>query len=1021
VTVARGAARLVVATPFIALALCCSPRRPALPEPGSYQLHDALEIHLFAAEPDVVDPVALAFDAAERMYVVEMRDYPLGMPPDGGPGGTIRLLEDEDRDGRADSSTVFAEGLRYPTSVAPWKGGVFVTAPPQILWLEDRDGDRRADIREVVFEGFTLGVTDSNVNGLRWALDNRIHGANGGNGGRVGETDLRGLDFRFDPKTRAFETTYQTAGGFGLAFDEWGRSFAPYNIDHLQQRIVPVRYLDRALALPPIDATANVSVHGAMARIFPLSMPSTRPNHPEQSGHYSAAGGIGWLDFEGEDLPRGLLVCDVVGNLVSREIPRDDGPVFATERAPEEREREFFASRDPAFRPIGVEMGPDGALYLIDMQRETIEHPDYIPESRRRGLDLRAGEDRGRIYRIVPKRGLPPPRTVLATLSSAELVDELASPSRWRRDTAQRLLYERADAPSDALRGIVLDAARPALARLHALWALQGLRAAGEDALLAALSADHAGLRESALRIAEEHLPGSIELRERMIALADDASPRVRFQAALSLGEASPAPPAASGTLRPSEGPPTPPAPQGAPRLGGVDDPRRRAALQRILERDADQRWSRVAVMSALGDEAAATLIDVLERRRVIEAEALVARELADLVGAGSDRDGAEALASILRLTLEPSARPLLEAVLAGLASGIARATQPPDGTTALGDLLDRAMEEGAGAARSAWEVRRALGLPDGVEQQRVLAEARGCARDRSQPIDDRLAAVDLLALGSVDAVGSALIELLDAREPSELQAKAIRVLASLEHEGLGRILVDRFRGLGPAARGVAIGVLLRRPALHGDVVAGLEDGRLTTGELHLDLEQRRRLLRSDAAGVAERAAKLVHDDDYGGRAAVVESWLARLPAAGSRARGKASFQRLCAQCHTAGGEGHSVGPDFGSLAHRGVEDLVSNILDPDHAIHPDYVAFEVVLRSGDREIGLIAEESASAITLVQAGGERRVIAREQVTSLGSTGHSLMPAGLEQGLDPQGVRDLVAFIQLGAPGDGAAP
>jgi putative heme-binding domain-containing protein len=426
--------------------------------------------------------------------------------------------------------------------------------------------------------------------------------------------------------------------------------------------------------------------------------------------------------------------------------------------------------------------------------------------------------------------------------------------------------------------------------------------------------------------------------------------------------------------------------------------------------------------MSALGDQAAATLIDVLERRRVAEAEALVARELADLVGAGLDRDGGEALASILRLTLEPSARPLLGAVLAGLASGIARAPNKPKGTAAIGDLLDRAMNEGAAdSARSAWEVRRALALPDGETQRRVLAEARVRARDPSQPIEDRLAAVDLLALGTFDAVSPELIELLDAREPSELQATAIRVLASLEHEGLGRILVDRFRGLGPAARGVAIGVLLRRSALHGDVVAGLEDRRLTTGELHLDLEQRRRLLRSNAAGVAERAAKLLHDDDYGGRAAVVESWLARLPTAGSPARGKAFFQRLCAQCHMAGGEGHSVGPDFGSLAHRGVEDLVSNILDPDHAIHPEYVAFAVVLRSGDREVGLIAEESASAITLVQAGGERRVIAREQVVSLRSTGHSLMPAGLEQGLDPQGVRDVVAFIQLGATGDGAAP
>ena len=124
----------------------------------------------------------------------------------------------------------------------------------------------------------------------------------------------------------------------------------------------------------------------------------------------------------------------------------------------------------------------------------------------------------------------------------------------------------------------------------------------------------------------------------------------------------------------------------------------------------------------------------------------------------------------------------------------------------------------------------------------------------------------------------------------------------------------------------------------------------------------------------------------------------------------------MCAQCHLAAGAGHAVGPDFGSLAHRGVEDLVSNILDPDHAIHPDYVAFEVVSVSGAREIGLIEHESSSALTLLQAGGERRVIPRQQVASMASTGHSLMPAGLEQGLDPQALRDLIALIQATPPG-----
>src|SRR5437867_3135479 len=205
-------------------------------EPGSYQLHPALEMTLFAREPDVVDPVALTWDEEGRMYVVEMRDYPYGFGPERKPGGTIRLLEDTDNNGKAGRSTIFAEHISFPTSIAPWNGGVLVTAPPEILFLKDTDGDGKADVREVVFKGFTLGVTDSNVNGLRWGRDNRVHGANGGNGGLVSSprkpgssVPIRNCDFSFHPASGDLTLTHHSSRGFGLIFDEWGRTFGTYN------------------------------------------------------------------------------------------------------------------------------------------------------------------------------------------------------------------------------------------------------------------------------------------------------------------------------------------------------------------------------------------------------------------------------------------------------------------------------------------------------------------------------------------------------------------------------------------------------------------------------------------------------------------------------------------------------------------------------------------------------------------------------------------------------------------------
>src|ERR1041384_2121021 len=208
--------------------LCCSALlpavaalSPALPK-QEFELPPTLEISVFAAEPDVVDPVSLAFDEDGKVYVVEMRDYPLGIGPEHKPGGTIRLLEDRDGDGKIDRSTLFAEGLSFPTSVTPWNGGVLVTAPPEIIFLKDTNGDGKADVREVVLRGFVKGVTDSNVNGLRWGLDNRVHGANGGNGGNVSSPRRPGKsvsvgrsDFSFNPATGDVTTTFHTGGGFG--------------------------------------------------------------------------------------------------------------------------------------------------------------------------------------------------------------------------------------------------------------------------------------------------------------------------------------------------------------------------------------------------------------------------------------------------------------------------------------------------------------------------------------------------------------------------------------------------------------------------------------------------------------------------------------------------------------------------------------------------------------------------------------------------------------------------------------
>ena len=240
-----------------------------------------------------------------------------------------------------------------------------MTAPPEILFLKDTDADGKADVREVLFSGFRLGVTDSNVSGLRWGLDNRVHGVNGGNGGAISSSrkpgasvSLRDFDFSFDPVTGDFTTTYQSSGGFGLVFDDWGRSFATHNINHLQHRILPVRYLQRFPGLPPVETTVSISTTERCL----ASTPSPRPklasiilNRPVIS-RPPAVCYVGNSIYPG-DLRGSVLVCDVAANLVHRDVLVENGPSFVAKRSADEQTQEFFASRDNAFRPIGAESG----------------------------------------------------------------------------------------------------------------------------------------------------------------------------------------------------------------------------------------------------------------------------------------------------------------------------------------------------------------------------------------------------------------------------------------------------------------------------------------------------------------------------------------------------------------------------------------------------------------------------------------------------------------------------------------
>ena len=967
----------------------------AEPDPSQFQMDPAFEIALWAAEPKIVDPVALCWDADGRAYVAECRDYPFGVGPNGKVGSTIRLLEDTDGDGKPDRSTIFAKDLSYATSVTPWNGGVLVTAPPVLWFLKDTDGDGVADVREALVTGFKLGVSDSLANGLRYGLDHRIHGCNGGNGGTLisksapagtAPVELGEEDFAYDPETGTVTLTHRSGGGFGQAIDDFGHTFLTYNINHLQHPILSHDQVRRFSGFPPIATTVSISDHEEMSRIFPISDPVTRPNHPEQAGHFSAAGGMGIVgsaEFPAEY--RGsVFVCDVVGNLVHRDKIGLVDDTFIGVRSELETKREFLASRDPHFRPVAVETGPDGALYVVAMQRAVIEHPDYIGDAEKAKLDLRAGSDQGRIWRITPKGGLKPVMPRLKKATDAELVGHLGNANQWWRLTAQRLLIQRkATAAVPTLRQLARNSMDP-LARLHALWTLRGLRALTPEDVRIALGDANAGIRENALILAQDFVEANPALQETVIPLATDTSPRVRFQCAQTMAFV-PSSAAAGG-------------------------------LVEILMAGGRSPWTRMAVLSSLKPSDPRFLLTRLflfdTFRKANDGAMLdVGRDLVELIGARA-AEAPEEVLWVLQKTDSSLSRAMRLTFLEALTDGLARGGTWPK----LSIAIERHVKQLTSAAdfaelRPLLRLCRGWKIPLTERTQRTLEAATETATNSAKPVTLRLPALELVALGDATNAAALALDLTDAQQPPEVQTAALRSLDKLSVESIGENLLKRWRSLAPAARPEAINLLLAHRQYHAALLAAIESGSVTLGELNLDLEQRRRLLRESTPENQARAAKLLGDAEYANRKTVVTEWLAKLPATGDAKRGKAVFESTCSRCHRAGGVGSRVGPDLSAVAQRSVEDILSNILDPNMAINPGFVAYTVETRDGESQTGLLGVQTPDTVVLIQAGEVRQTFPRKNVVKMQSEGRSLMPEGLEAGKTPQELRDLIAFLQ----------
>ena len=397
-----------------------SPLSPADAQ-KAFEVVPGLRVELVAAEPLVSSPCAIAFDAKGRLFVAENRGYPIGPKEGEKPADVIALLEDTDGDGRMDKRTVFADGLTFPNGVLPWGGGLIVTCAPDVLFLKDNDGDGVADERKVLLTGFaTTGSTQLRVNAPTIGPDGLIYLAAGLSGGTVtcpSHPERPALkmtsDIRFHPKTLEVELV-DGKSQYGMSFDRDGNRFICMNRVPVQHVVFDSKWLKRNPRLAFSETVQDCNERNAFngingghdgVRLFPISSNITTADG--HAGSFSAACGV--KVWQGKSLltpecSGAVFSCDPTGNLVHADRLTAKDATFAA--SPLYQGREFLASRDDWFRPVFLAKGPEGAMYVADMYRKVIEHPDYLPEEVRKHTDFETGKTMGRIWRVRAEKSL---------------------------------------------------------------------------------------------------------------------------------------------------------------------------------------------------------------------------------------------------------------------------------------------------------------------------------------------------------------------------------------------------------------------------------------------------------------------------------------------------------------------------------------------------------------------------------------------------------------------------------------
>ena len=941
---------------------------------------EGFAVKLVAAEPLVRQPVAIDFDERGRLWVIQYLQYPnpaglkrvkvdrysrtvydrIPEPPPKGPKGAdrITILEDPDQTGRYRKSKDFLADLNLASGMAFGHGGAFVLQAPYLLFYPDRDRDDVPDgDPDVLLKGFGMEDAHSVANSLTWGPDGWLYGCQGS----TVTANIDGIAFqqgvwRYHPLTRRFELFCEGGGNsWGLDFDRHGNLLYSTNVGGFTMlHGVQGGYYWKSFGK-----------HGALHNPFAFGYFDHVPHRHFTGGHVT----VGGIVYQGDSFParfRGKYVAaDLLGHGVYWHDLTPDGSSFRSAHG-----GELLRANDTWFAPTDVTLGPDGSVYVADWFDRRTAHPDP---------DADWDRTNGRVYKIEAKGTKSAVPFDLARLPSDRLVSLLAHPNDWFRRKARQVLADRRDPEVVFPLRTLIAEAKDADLQLQALWALYV--SGGFNDAFAAKLLDHRNpdIRRWTVRLLGDERKVTPALAKRLAELAtSEPDVVVRSQLACTARRL--------------------PAKDGLPIVG------------RLLERNLDAHdphlplllWWAVEAHALDGRDQVLKMFATARAWKVPLMRDAILERLARRYAAEGGAAGYTACARLLASAPLAKRGRVLAALDRGLSDRPAVARLPP----ALAEQLDALWKADT---TDVTLIRLCARLGRQAAHDRAVA----LATDPKALLQTRLAMVQALAEVGKPACVAPLLKLLGASEPEALQVAVLDVLQRFEEEPIAAALLRHYSKMSSRLRQRTTEILLSRKSWAKAFLHAIDTGRFaatdaTTEQLRVVALHKDRTLDD----LVRKHWGNVRPATPGAKLAEVRRFHNDLRAgAGSATAGRALFGKHCASCHKLFGEGATLGPDLTHANRKDRDYLLVSIVDPSAVIRKEYLAYNVQTTDGRTLSGLIAEQTANAITLLDGKNQRTRIARARIESMQESPVSLMPENILKELKPQELRDLFSYLQ----------